>query len=43
MIVSTRCHASLAWFEPVEALIDQMERNDVRHAVLVQIQRAVQQ
>jgi L-fuconolactonase len=37
MIVDTHCHASLAWFEPVEALIDQMDRNNVRHAALVQI------
>ena len=37
MIVDTHCHASLAWFEPVEALIDQMDGNGVRHAVLVQI------
>jgi L-fuconolactonase len=36
-IVDTHCHASLAWFEPVEALIHQMDENDVQHAVLVQI------
>lgn len=37
MIVDTHCHASLAWFEPVEGLIDQMDRSGVEHAVLVQI------
>jgi L-fuconolactonase len=36
-IVDTHCHASLAWFEPVEALIDRMDENDVRYGVLVQI------
>jgi L-fuconolactonase len=37
MIVDTHTHASHAWFEPVEELIHQMDRNDVRHAILVQI------
>jgi L-fuconolactonase len=37
LIVDTHCHASLAWFEPVEALIHQMDENGVLHAVLVQI------
>jgi L-fuconolactonase len=37
MIVDTHCHASLVWFEPIEALIGQMDRNDVKYAVLVQI------
>ena len=36
-IVDTHCHASLAWFEPIEALIHQMDENDVQHALLVQI------
>ena len=36
-IVDTHCHASHAWFEPVEALIHQMDENDVQHAVLVQL------
>ena len=36
-IVDTHCHASLGWFEPVEALIHQMDENEVQHAVLVQI------
>lgn len=36
-IVDTHCHASLAWFEPVESLIHQMDENEVQHAVLVQI------
>jgi L-fuconolactonase len=37
MIVDTHTHASRAWFEPIEALIDQMNHNDVQYAVLVQI------
>lgn len=37
-IVDTHCHASLAWYEPVESLLNQMERNGVDAAVLVQIQ-----
>jgi L-fuconolactonase len=37
MIVDTHCHASLVWFEPIEPLIDQMDRNGVQHAVLVRI------
>lgn len=37
VIVDTHCHASLAWFEPVDALLHQMDRNGVQHAVLIQI------
>jgi len=36
-IVDTHCHATPYWFEPVEMLLDQMTRNDVDHAVLIQI------
>ncbi|MFQ6027708.1 MAG: amidohydrolase family protein, partial [Dehalococcoidia bacterium] len=31
------CHATPYWFEPVEILLDQMSRNEVDHATLVQI------
>ena len=36
-IIDTHCHATPYWFEPVEILLDQMSRNDVDHAVLIQI------
>ena len=36
-VVDTHCHATPYWFEPVEVLLDQMVRNKVDHAVLVQI------
>ena len=36
-IVDTHCHATPYWFEPVEVLLEQMARNDVEHAVLIQI------
>jgi L-fuconolactonase len=36
-IVDTHCHASLAWFEPVESLLFQMDRNRVERAALIQI------
>jgi len=35
-IVDTHCHAGPNWFEPVELLRYQMDRNDVDRAVLVQ-------
>ena len=35
--VDTHCHALPYWFEPVEILLDQMARNDVDKAVLIQI------
>ncbi len=38
VIVDSHCHASLAWYEPVETLLFQMERYGVAHAVLIQIQ-----
>jgi L-fuconolactonase len=37
VVVDTHCHASQVWFEPVEILLDQMARNDVDKAVLIQI------
>ena len=37
LIVDTHCHATPYWFEPVEILLDQMTRNDVDQAVLIQI------
>lgn len=36
-LVDSHCHVSRVWYEPVEALIDQMDRNGVRQAVLIQI------
>lgn len=36
-IVDTHCHTSPYWYEPVEMLIDQMDRNGVEKAVLVQL------
>jgi L-fuconolactonase len=36
-IVDSHCHAALGWFEPVEALLEQMDRNGVEHAILIQM------
>jgi L-fuconolactonase len=36
-LVDTHCHASLDWYEPVETLLHEMDRNSVERAVLVQI------
>lgn len=36
-IVDTHCHAVPLWFEPVETLMDQMNRNGVQKAVLIQV------
>ncbi|MBI2857158.1 MAG: amidohydrolase [Chloroflexi bacterium] len=36
IIVDTHCHAGTNWFEPVEMLLYQMNRNDVDKAVLIQ-------
>ena len=36
-IVDSHCHAALGWYEPVEALLHQMDRHGVEHAVLIQI------
>ncbi len=37
VIVDTHTHASPYWFEPIEVLLHEMTRNDVDHAVLIQI------
>ena len=36
IIVDTHCHVSPYWFEPVEILLDEMTRNEVDKAVLIQ-------
>jgi L-fuconolactonase len=36
-IVDSHCHASLAWFQPVESLAHEMDQNGVDHAILIQI------
>ena len=36
--VDAHCHVSPVWYEPVESLLSQMERNGVDHAVLIQMQ-----
>jgi L-fuconolactonase len=36
-IVDSHCHASHAWFLPVEALVHEMDQNGVEHAILIQI------
>jgi L-fuconolactonase len=35
--VDSHCHASLHWYEPIETLLYEMDRNDVDQAVLIQI------
>ena len=36
-IVDTHCHAALGWYEPIEVLLSQMDRNGVKLAALIQI------
>jgi L-fuconolactonase len=36
-IVDAQCHVSTVWYEPVETLLGQMDRNGVEQAVLVQM------
>ena len=36
MIIDTHVHASPHWYEPVESILDQMNRNDVDKTVLIQ-------
>jgi len=36
IVVDSHCHTSPYWFEPVESLLHQMDRNDVERAVLIQ-------
>lgn len=40
-IVDSHCHASLVWYEPVESLLWQMDRNGVEQAALIQIRGEV--
>jgi L-fuconolactonase len=35
--VDSHCHASLQWYEPIETLLYEMDRNEVDQAVLIQI------
>ena len=35
-IIDTHCHAGRNWFEPLETLLFQMDRNGVDGAVLIQ-------
>jgi len=35
--VDSHCHASLHWYEPIETLLYEMDRNEVDQAVLIQI------
>lgn len=37
-IIDSHCHASPVWYEPVESLLAQMDRNGVRGAILIQMQ-----
>jgi L-fuconolactonase len=37
MLIDAHCHASPLWFEPVEPLVFQMDRNGVAKAVLTQV------
>jgi L-fuconolactonase len=41
IIVDSHCHAALGWFEPVETLLQQMDRNKVEHAILIQMRGQV--
>jgi L-fuconolactonase len=36
-VVDSHCHVSSSWYEPVEVLLFQMERNGVDHASLIQM------
>ena len=36
-IVDSHCHAALGWYEPIEVLLSQMDRNGVELAALIQI------
>lgn len=37
LIVDSHCHVSPCWYEPVESLLFQMDRNGVERAVLIQM------
>ncbi len=36
LVVDTHCHASPYWFEPIEVLLEEMTRNGVDKAILIQ-------
>jgi L-fuconolactonase len=36
IVVDSHCHVAPDWFEPVESLLDQMDRYEVHHAILIQ-------
>jgi L-fuconolactonase len=36
-LIDSHCHAALGWYEPVEVLLAQMDRNGVEQAALIQI------
>jgi L-fuconolactonase len=36
-VVDSHCHAALGWYEPIEVLLSQMDRNGVELAALIQI------
>ena len=37
LIVDSHCHASDCWYEPIESLLFQMDRNEVEKAILIQM------
>ncbi len=37
VVVDSHCHVSDCWYEPVESLLNQMDRNGVAHAILIQM------
>ena len=37
VIIDSHCHACEGWYEPVESLLFQMDRNKVEKAILIQI------
>jgi L-fuconolactonase len=39
MLVDSHCHASLAWYAPVESLLHEMDSSGVERAILIQIVR----
>jgi L-fuconolactonase len=39
VLVDSHCHASLAWYAPVESLLHEMDSNGVERAILIQIVR----
>ena len=37
LVVDSHCHASDVWFEPIDTLLFQMDRNGVAQAILTQV------